>query len=367
MTNLKIVLSVCLFFSLNVISSSAQTRKEINIPNIPGYQTLKCDFQMHSIFSDGEVWPTVRVQEAWREGLDVIAITDPVGYHPHNKDVNEDNNRSYEIARPLAKQTGIILIRGAELYRQMPPGNLLLLFIKNANLLRRENWGEFCEEVKDQGAFIFLSNPEEQKSSSWFPEQIRLLDNGILKGVEVYKNNRYFPLAGKMANEKNLTILAGSDITGPSGIEFPEEHRPLTLVFATGRSESAVKEALLKQRTAIYFGDTIMGNEKFIVPVFKNSIEIINNNTKLEDQGFKQICINNKSDIPFYLHRRQPSVGFSCPADIILKPHLTTSVDLVGLSDDLDQTLVLKLFYVVKNLITLKGKELPVDLVIPNE
>jgi len=367
MSNLKIVISGCLFVLINVIASSAQTRKEISIPNIPGYYTLKCDFQMHSIFSDGEVWPTVRVQEAWREGLDVIAITDPIGYHPHNKDVNEDNNRSYEIARPLAEQTGIILIRGAEIYKQMPPGNLSLLFIKNANLLRRENLSEFCEEVKDQGAFLFLSNPEEQMSPTWFPEQIRLLDNGILKGVEVYKHDRYFSIARKMAKEKNLTILAGSNIIGPSGLEFSEGHRPITLVFATGKSESAVKEALLKQRTAIYFGDTIMGNEKFIVPVFKNSIEIINNSIKLEDQGIKQIRINNKSDIPFYLHRRQPSVGFSCPEDIILKPHSTAAVELYGLSGELKEIPVLKLFYVVKNILTMNGKELPVDLVIPNE
>jgi len=367
MTNLKIVLTGCLFVLFNVLSISAQTRKEISIPNIPGYQTLKCDFQMHSIFSDGEVWPTVRVQEAWREGLDVIAITDPIGYRPHNQDVKGDNNRSYEIARPLAEQTGIILIRGAEIYRQMPPGNLSLLFIKNANLLDRENWWESCKEAKDQGALLFWSNPEEQISSSWFPEQIRLLDEGILKGVEVYKYDRYFPMAEKMANQRNLTIFAGSDMKGPSVLEFPEGHRPVTLVFVAEKSESAVKEALLKQRTAIYFGDTIIGNEKFIVPVFKNSIEIINNKTKLQDQGIKQIRIHNKSDIPFYLHRRQPSVGFSCPEDIVLKPHLTTSIDLVGLSGELNQTPVLKLFYVVKNLFTLKGKELPVDLEMPNE
>ena len=25
---------------------------------------------MHTVFSDGVVWPSVRVEEAWREGLD---------------------------------------------------------------------------------------------------------------------------------------------------------------------------------------------------------------------------------------------------------------------------------------------------------
>ena len=43
-------------------------RKTINIPNILGYQTLKCDFHTHTVFSDGVVWPTVRIDEAWQEG-----------------------------------------------------------------------------------------------------------------------------------------------------------------------------------------------------------------------------------------------------------------------------------------------------------
>lgn len=30
-------------------------RKEINIPDILGYKTLKCDFHIHTIFSDGVV------------------------------------------------------------------------------------------------------------------------------------------------------------------------------------------------------------------------------------------------------------------------------------------------------------------------
>ena len=52
-------------------------RKEIHIPDIMGYKTLKCDFHMHTIFSDGVVWPEVRVQEAWEEGLDAIRIIFP--------------------------------------------------------------------------------------------------------------------------------------------------------------------------------------------------------------------------------------------------------------------------------------------------
>ena len=68
--------------------NQSQYRTEINIPGFDGYQTLKCDFHIHTVFSDGSVWPSVRVQEAWQEGLDAIAITDHLEYRPH-KDIVE--------------------------------------------------------------------------------------------------------------------------------------------------------------------------------------------------------------------------------------------------------------------------------------
>lgn len=38
-------------------TTQAQTRHEIDIPDLKGYQTLKCDFHIHTVFSDGLVWP----------------------------------------------------------------------------------------------------------------------------------------------------------------------------------------------------------------------------------------------------------------------------------------------------------------------
>ncbi len=67
--------------------SAAATRREVKIPDISGYRTLKCDLHTHTVFSDGQVWPTVRVEEAWREGLDAIAITDHIEHKPHKQDV----------------------------------------------------------------------------------------------------------------------------------------------------------------------------------------------------------------------------------------------------------------------------------------
>ena len=86
--------------------------------------TLKCDLHMHTVFSDGNVWPSIRVQEAIKDGLDVISITDHIEYQPHKKDLpHTDRNRSYELALEAAEGTELLVIPGTEITRSMPPGH----------------------------------------------------------------------------------------------------------------------------------------------------------------------------------------------------------------------------------------------------
>jgi len=107
-------------------------RKIIQIPGFDGYQTLKCDFHMHTVFSDGLVWPTIRLQEVWQEGLDVMAITDHVEYTPHSADVKVNHNRSWEMVKDLAVENNIVYIKGTEITRQTPPGHFNAIFIGDA-------------------------------------------------------------------------------------------------------------------------------------------------------------------------------------------------------------------------------------------
>ena len=53
------------------------TPRTITIPDTAGFKVLK-DFHMHTLFSDGQVMPADRVNEAVQNGLDVIAITDHI-------------------------------------------------------------------------------------------------------------------------------------------------------------------------------------------------------------------------------------------------------------------------------------------------
>ena len=41
-----------------------------------GYAVNSTDLHIHTAFSDGSVWPNIRVDEALKEGLELISITD---------------------------------------------------------------------------------------------------------------------------------------------------------------------------------------------------------------------------------------------------------------------------------------------------
>ena len=79
--------------------SHSDANREISFPDIKGYLTLVCDFHTHSVFSDGSVWPSIRVAEAQKDGLDAIAVTEHIEYQSHIDDIpHPDRNRSYELA-----------------------------------------------------------------------------------------------------------------------------------------------------------------------------------------------------------------------------------------------------------------------------
>ena len=107
-----IIAILFLFVLNNFTHAQLRVRTPIQVPDIPGYQTLVCDLHIHTVFSDGDVWPTVRAEEAWREGLDVIAITDHIEYLPHKDDIRTNHNRSGLLAKGYGKNINITVIRG---------------------------------------------------------------------------------------------------------------------------------------------------------------------------------------------------------------------------------------------------------------
>ena len=54
----------------------AAIQHRLVFPDTENFRVLSADLHTHSVFSDGHVWPNIRVAEALRENLDVIAITE---------------------------------------------------------------------------------------------------------------------------------------------------------------------------------------------------------------------------------------------------------------------------------------------------
>ena len=41
---------------------------------------VSADLHIHTVFSDGSVWPTIRVEEALRDSIDLISLTEHLEY-----------------------------------------------------------------------------------------------------------------------------------------------------------------------------------------------------------------------------------------------------------------------------------------------
>ena len=292
----------------------AQVRGKIDIPDLKGYVTLKCDFHMHSVFSDGTVWPTVRIDEAFSEGLDAISITEHIDYLPNKADVNASHNRSYEVTRLYAEQKGIILIKGSEISRSMPPGHCNALFLTNSDALDKPDYWDAFRAAKAQKAFIFWNHPgwlaQQPDTTLWWPEHTLLLEQGMMHGIEVAGNSayHYYPEAHRWCLEKKLTMIGNSDAHPPIKTHMENagvKHRTMTLVFARNASAEAIREALIERRTAVYWKEFIIGEELYLKELFENALEWRIEKSDRVTNGAKEafITVRNNSDLTFYLKK----------------------------------------------------------------
>jgi 3',5'-nucleoside bisphosphate phosphatase len=380
------------FWGLIVISASliipgfceAQERSGIHIPDVLGYKTLTADLHTHTVLSDGLVWPTVRTEEALREGVDIIAITDHVeatnlfrferifgddlkideegGYSP-------DRNRPFKIAKEAAEGNEVFVINGAEISRTMPPGHHNALFLTDVNKLNTPHpeWKEAFLVAKDQGAFIFWNHPasfqDPEPTTLWWEEHTWLLENEMMHGIEVVNGKQYDPVAHQWALDKNLAIIGNTDIHAPIGMSYAiheGEKRTMTLVFTTERSLEGIKEALFARRTAAFYDNKLVGPRHFLDAIFTNSIAI--ESVERIESGL-QAVINNQTDIPFSLSKAEgndPSLEFLSSITFPAGKHTTIKV----YSEEPSSHNKIDLKMIVNNLLIAPEKGLPVTLTL---
>ena len=330
-----------------VINDYKDMDRIINFPNTEKYKVIVADLHTHSVFSDGAVWPNVRVEEAVRDGIDLLAITEHLEYQPHIDDIpHPDRNRSFDIAEDIAKNKDLTVINGAEITRMFPPGHINAIFIEDANKLiyldeakineAKEILKEVPEEsltnyedlswledaalaslwpvksalieARNQNAFTFWNHPA--WSSEEFIGQPMLREihkeffrDNLLHGIEVANGDGYSEEAFRIALEYGLTVLGTSDVHGLIDWDYPSSigaHRPVTLILSESNSSDAIKSSLFTGKTVVWFKNNLIGLEN-------NILELTNSYLKakkveiLENSDIARVEIENVSDVRFII------------------------------------------------------------------
>lgn len=290
--------------------------REIVFPDAPnGMKLLTADLHTHTVFSDGQVWPSVRVEEADRDNLDALALTEHLEHQPKKEDIpHGDRNRSYEVARADAENrdiTDVIVINGAEITRGMPPGHVNAVFIKDANALLEDDARAAIEEANDQGAFVFWNHP------NWLPQapdgvakmtdfHRDLIAEGKLHGVEVANGtlDAYSEDALGIALEYDLTILGTSDIHGL--VDWTHHgahggHRPMTIVLAEEKSADALQDALFDGRTVAWSYDDLIGKAEHVEQVVRACLNFEPGEPLREGSSVIAVTLKNACPLAFTL------------------------------------------------------------------
>lgn len=297
------------------------TRTEIITPEVNGYQVIKADLHVHTIYSDAHVSPEYRIREAWLDGLDAIAITDHIEHRPCEKtmtaylagnvtrnNVNDgtiaaDLNYSISEAETMARRRGITLIRGAEITRNPQSiGHFNALFTTDNNRIYDKDPLQSIRNAHEQGAIIQSNHPGWRKTDNEFTSVMKAaMEEGLVSGVEVFNSKEFYPDVIEKAVENGLFVAGGSDIHSESDMEYLRlgVFRDMTLVFAKDASAEAIREALENGRTLAYGYGDIAGREDLLKDFFLAAVSV--KVDCVDQKGTKYYRITNHSSFPFVI------------------------------------------------------------------
>ena len=295
-------------------------QRPIKFPDtLDGSKLLTADLHTHTVFSDGHVWPSIRVEEADRDSIDALALTEHLEHNPKSADIpHPDRNRSYQVAKEVAESQSIdelLLINGSEITRDMPPGHVNAVFITDANRLLVDDPIAAINAANQQEAFVFWNHP------SWIPQapdgvsrllpmHEDLIREGKLHGIEVANGtaDTYSEHALDIALQYNLTVLGTSDIHGL--VDWTHNaghggHRPMTIVLARERSLPALKEALFDGRTVAWNYDDLIGRADNVEAVVEACLTL-EPNAYFRRSTVMDVTLTNDCPMAFTLRNVSP-------------------------------------------------------------
>ena len=312
-------------------------RTEFIIPSIDGYTAYKADLHTHTIFSDGHLSMESRVREAWKDGLDVMAVTEHLEHRPHEKDlvkymeggyiakgtkaqantfvsrnfpekgaIKVNLNFPVELATKIAKDYDITIIPGIEITRK-PDGvytHLNALFTKDNNTIYDPDPMQSTHNAKAQGALIMHNHP------GWYRTDMKpskfdkaIYKEGLVDGIEIMNGVEFYPKAITRAKDMNFFVSANTDAHHPTAERYAEygEHRNMTIIFAKDKSLESLREALEARRTLACSFGVLAGDEALLRKVAEASLTV----RRMADdaKGRKRIIVTNNSSIRWIIAR----------------------------------------------------------------
>ena len=309
-------------------------RTEVVLPQVNGYNVYKADLHTHTVYSDGAVLPKFRVEEAWRDGLDIMAVTEHVEYRPaeeafveylekytdkkykkakntrigNAKSLDKDGimvdlNTCVRESQELAKKYGLTIIPGAEITRDgTTVGHFNALFTTDNNLIYDPDPVVAVRNAKAQNALVMHNHPGWRKASlDMTPTEKTVYEEGLIDGVEVMNGAEFYPGIIDRVKKYGAFISANSDIHASTSGDYRVGGaiRPMTLVFAKDKSLASIREALEADRTLALGFNTVCGDEQLLKDFFVAGVktELVQTDAK----GRSTVMVTNCTSIPYYI------------------------------------------------------------------
>ena len=311
-------------------------RRELVLPQVNGYDVYKADLHTHTVFSDGQVMPLLRVYEAWLDGLDIMAVTEHIEYRPREgeyvsylkKYVDEkydgainirigdkaatqegimvDLNHCVKLSQKEAMKYGILIIPGSEITRSgSAVGHFNALFTTDNNLIYDPDPLKSLRNAKAQGALIQHNHPGWTRENIDFTETEKIAySEGLIDGVEVMNGAEFYPGIIERVQKYGQFISANSDIHSTTAVSYNlyGAIRPMTLVFAKENTLEAVREALEADRTLALGFDTLCGEEQLLKDFFTAGVKV--RVIRKTDKAI-ELAVTNTTSIPYTIRKGQ--------------------------------------------------------------
>lgn len=308
------------------------SRREIFLPTVNGYNPYKADLHMHSTLTDGVVNIKGRMEEAWSDGLDILAATEHMSIRPVADKEGQATpesaklkrskaaTKAVESATKIAEEFGLLVIPGVELTGDAKTqGHFNALFTTDNNVLYDYDAMQAIRNARQQGALIMHNHP------GWRHSTLEMTDfekatyaEGLIDGIELMNGAYFYPGAFETAKKHNLFMTSNTDIHATTAQQYRENGhlRNMTIIFAKECTLESIREALEAHRTLCYSFGTIGGKESLLKEFFEASITVKKLSVDRKKKS-QRVMITNTTSLPYTLR-------FGKGNPVVLRPLCST-------------------------------------------